>query len=55
MRAFEHGGMAALFARQTRSTRKFDDKAVKEAVFSLLHEPPTNYGINRTTWNMADF
>ncbi len=52
---FEHGGTAELFARQTKSSRKFDDETVKEAVFSLLHEPPSNYGINRTSWKMADF
>ena len=23
-----------------------------EGVFSLLHEPPTNHGINRTSWTM---
>jgi transposase len=55
LRAFEHGGTAELFARQARTTRKFDDNTVKEAVFSLLHEPPSNYGINRTSWKMADF
>jgi hypothetical protein len=27
---------------------------VKKAVFSLLHQPPSNFGINRTTWKMAD-
>ena len=43
-----------LFARQTKS-RKFDDDAFKKAVFSLLHEPPSNYGINRTSWKMPDF
>lgn len=52
---FEHGGTAELFARQTKSSRKFDHETVKEAVFSLLHEPPSNYGINRTSWKMADF
>jgi transposase len=50
LRAFNNGGLAALFARPTRSTRKFDDEAIKQAVFELLHEPPSNYGINRTTW-----
>src|SRR4051794_10843336 len=55
LRLFEQGGAAALFARQTKSSRKFDDEAVKRAVFSLLHEPPSNYGINRTSWKMADF
>ena len=55
LRIFELGGTAELFARQTKSSRKFDDETVKEAVFSLLHEPPSNYGINRTSWIMADF
>jgi transposase len=54
LRAFEDGGEDVLFARQTKSTRKFDDEAVKQAVFGLLHEPPSNYGINRTTWIMRD-
>ena len=52
LRLFKHGGTAALFARQTKSSRKFDDEALKKAVFSLLHEPPSNYGINRTSWKM---
>jgi transposase len=55
LQTFKHGGAAALFARQTKSTRKFDDETIKKAVFSLLHEPPSNYGINRTSWKMADF
>jgi transposase len=55
LRLFEQGGAAALFARQTKSSRKFDDETVKKAIFSLLHEPPSNYGINRTSWKMADF
>jgi transposase len=53
LRAFQSGGQAALFARQTRSTRKFDSEPVKQAVFRLLHEPPSNHGINRT-WTMPD-
>lgn len=54
LRAFESGGLAALFERQTKSTRKFDNEEVKQAVFRLLHEPPSNYEINRTTWTMRD-
>ena len=54
LRTIENGGHAALFARHTKSTRKFDNEAVKQAVFGLLHEPPSNYGINRTTWIMLD-
>jgi len=54
LRTFERGGGAALFARHKKSNRKFDDEAIKNAVFGLLHEPPSNYGINRTTWIMPD-
>jgi transposase-like protein len=54
LRTFESGGQAALFERKTVSTRKFDDEEIKHAVFRLLHEPPSNYGINRTTWIMPD-
>ncbi len=51
---FADGGHEALFARQVKSSRKFDNEAVKQAVFGLLHQPPSNHGINRTTWIMAD-
>jgi hypothetical protein len=54
LQTFESGGQAALFQRKTNSTRKFDNEEVKQAVFRLLHEPPANYGINRTTWIMPD-
>jgi DDE superfamily endonuclease len=54
IRTFENGGHAALFVRQTKSNRKFDDDVIKQAVFGILHEPPSNYGINRTTWIMPD-
>src|SRR3954451_14952254 len=55
LRIFKHGRAAALFARKTESSRKVDDETLKKAVFSLLHEPPSNYGLNRTSWKMADF
>jgi transposase len=54
LRTFKNGGCDTLFARPTRSTRKFDNEATKQAVFALLHEPPSNYGVNRTTWIMPD-
>ena len=54
LQRFERGGYAELFAPQINPTRKFDDEAIKKAIFGLLHEPPSNYGINRTTWIMAD-
>lgn len=54
LRTFETGRQDALFARKINTARKFDNAAVRQAVFGLLHEPPSNYGINRTTWVMTD-
>src|SRR5215469_15629124 len=41
-------------SRKSPSTTKFDKEQNKQAVFSLLHTPPSAYGINRTTWRMVD-
>ena len=49
---FDSNGPAGLFASQSKSNRKIDNESLRNAVFSLLHEPPSNHGINRTTWTM---
>jgi transposase len=49
---FDHGGATAIFIPQSRSNRKIDNETLRNAVFSLLHEPPKNHGVNRTTWTM---
>ena len=54
-RIFVNGGTEALFARKSYPTRKRDGEALKSAIFKILHEPPRNYGINRTTWTMPLF
>jgi transposase len=53
LKMFEAGGEDRLFDRK-RKTRKADDESFKQALFSLLHEPPTLSGHNRTTWRMED-
>jgi len=53
-KVFQQGGTKKLFARTTRSDKKSEIDSNKSAVFSLLHSPPAAYGINRTTWRMAD-
>jgi transposase len=54
LRVFSEGGAAALFARRKNSHRKYDDEAIKVALFEILHQPPSNFQINRTTWKMKD-
>jgi transposase len=53
-RLFESGGYATLFGRKFKATRKTEDESLKNAIFSVLHEPPSNHGINRTSWKMTD-
>jgi transposase len=50
---FDSEGAPRLFAPQTKSNRKIDNEDLRKAIFSLLHEPPSNHGINRTSWTMA--
>jgi hypothetical protein len=37
-----------------RRVRKSDDERLQETLFAVLHAPPSAYGLNRTTWIMAD-
>jgi transposase len=51
---YREGGITGLFGRKLNPNRKFDNEDIKEAVFRVLHEPPSQYGINRTSWIMPD-
>lgn len=55
VRAFTDSGAETLFARRKRSGgRRAENEQIQKAVFALLHEPPSESGINRTTWRMVD-
>ncbi len=52
---FESGGVDALFDRhKKKELKKFEQPKYKEAVFKILHAPPSTYGINRTSWRLED-
>jgi transposase len=50
---FHTNGADGLFAPKRRSNLKVNDSALKAMIFSILHEPPSNHAINRTSWTMA--
>ncbi|WP_409286255.1 helix-turn-helix domain-containing protein, partial [Pseudomonas aeruginosa] len=52
LRAYQEGGVEQLLAPMTRGPRKAESEDLKAAVFRLLHEPPKDHGINRTSWTM---
>ena len=33
---------------------KADNDTIKSAIFSILHSPPSEHGINRTSWKIDD-
>ena len=54
LQTFKEGGAGELFAPRSRGVKKADQKEYKDAVFSILHAPPSSYGINRTSWRIED-
>jgi transposase len=51
MEAYQTSGLTGLLPE--RKSRINDDQH-RDAVFQLLHSPPSAFGINRTTWIMVD-
>jgi transposase len=54
LRAQSDGGASLLLSSTGRASSKRKDKAIRDALFEVLHSPPSTYDINRTTWKMAD-
>ena len=46
--------MAGLVARHHGRKAKLSLESVKHAIFALLHSPPSQHNINRTSWRLAD-
>lgn len=51
--AYDADGVDGLLGRKPRPM-KVDDVVFTKALFSLLHEPPSLSGYNRTTWRTVD-
>jgi transposase len=52
-RQFLSGGVDALLGRKVKA-RLADKEDFCKQLFSLLHEPPSLHGFNRTTWRLRD-
>ena len=50
---FESEGAPSFVCPSNQIEPENRQRGFAESVFSLLHEPPTNHGINRTSWTMA--
>jgi len=51
---YRRGSTVLLFTKRMNARRKCQDDRIRQAVFALLHAPPSAHGINRTTWKLID-
>ena len=52
---YRNFGPDGLSQKRQSANRLYDNPALKDAVFALFHEPPSNHNINRTNWRMEYF
>jgi transposase len=51
-REYGKDGLALQYHLSNPTNHKYNNPSLINAVFSILHSPPSEYGINRTTWTM---
>jgi len=51
---FQLGGVEKLLDISRKDIRKYEEPKYINKIFKILHEPPSLYGINRTSWKMDD-
>ena len=52
LKIYHEGGVEALFASPKGHPMLSDSEDLRRAVFKILHSPPRDHGINRTSWTM---
>lgn len=53
-RRFHERGLREVFDLTRTEIKKADDQHYRDAVFKVLHAPPSAFGFNRTAWKMSD-
>jgi len=53
-RRFCSEGVNGLYPRKPERPKKHEDPALIKRLFAVLHSPPTEHGINRTSWHVCD-
>ncbi len=51
---FSDHRLGGLVRRKPDKIKKYEDEKIKAELFALLHAPPSDYGINRTSWKLDD-
>lgn len=53
LKLYKQGGLRSLNSRKA-VVRKSDDSSLRQAIFQLLHEPPSLSSFNRASWRLED-
>jgi transposase len=51
---FLNNRIEGLRRKRTNTRKKYEDESIRSEVFAILHSPPQDYGINRTSWKLDD-
>ena len=51
---FAEGGVNAVISASSKKIKKHEDPTYREALFEVLHAPPSAFAINRTSWRLKD-
>jgi transposase len=54
LREYDKKGLDGLATYHRTGELKHEQQYYKDAVFALLHSPPIDHGVNRTSWRMDD-
>ena len=49
---FKNNGVDGLFSKTRKKIKKYEEKEYTDALFEILHSPPSLYDLNRTSWSM---
>jgi transposase/transposase-like protein len=49
---YRDGDVRLLLNRPSKGVKKTEDKDLKDRLFAVMHAPPIDYDINRTTWTI---
>lgn len=54
IRHYRENGLSDLFSFRVQQPKKHELPEYKDTLFSILHSPPSDHGINRTSWIIPD-
>jgi transposase/transposase-like protein len=49
---YRDGDVSELLNRPSKAVKKAEDKNLRDRLFAIMHAPPIDYDINRTTWTI---